>query len=708
MDNTKNYLKKKSISTLAVISLVFFMNIPVFATSRQPYKGYQYNSWNNSVSAPNSYYPYKVINGEMLGVGSLKSPSDMFYRNDEIYIMDSGNNRVIVLDREYNLLRKIESFVDMGGEITTLNNPQGIFIRENGKIIIADTENKRVLFCEHDGTKATWITRPVADIYPESVEFRPLKIVEDTSGNLYVIIKDFTYGSIVFSPSGKFGGYYGANAVEITAWLLANRFWKNIMTKTQISYLSNFVPVTYSGFDIDNKDFVYTCTLQSSNSLEEVKKINNAGINIFRDDTTLGTYNKNDFGDKERISYFGQWIDTKFVDIDVSENYIISVLDQTQGRVFQYDDDLNPLGIFGGIGEQAGTFKRPIAIESINEDILVLDTDKRNLTIFKPTNYGAIVQEANSLFIKGFYQEAVPLWEEVLKMNSNLEMAYVGIGKALVEQGKHKESLWYFRKGYDRESFSDAFRIVRAEYVQDHFALFATVATLLVLVFLFYKKIRIIIRKKLSLTESLQSQESPLYVIKHPFEGFSEIRTSKRFSVLVGAVLIVMFWFIVSIIQRQATGFIFNLNRAETLDVTMMFMKTFGILLLFCVCNRGVTTLLDGEGTLRGIWVVSSYSILPYAISILIATILSNFTVYEEGTFFSLVITVGLFWSMLLLISGIKEVNQFSVLRTASSLLLTVVGMMLVLFIIVLFISLVQQFYTFIGTIINEIMFRTA
>ncbi len=702
----RHYIKKLT-GIVIMISLLSVLTVSA-AAGGQPYEGYQYNSWNNSVSAPNSYYSDQVLNGEMLGTGSLKAPADLFCRNGEIYLVDSGNNRIIVMDPQYKVVRTISAFTDAEGLPATLNTPQGIFVREDGSLIIADTENKRILFCNADGTGARWITKPDADIYPASVEFRPLKVLEDSSGNLYVLVKDFTYGSIVFDPSGRFGGFYGANAVEVTAWLLANRFWKSLLTKTQISYLSNFVPVTYSGFDIDSKDFIYTCTLQTSTSLDEVKKINNVGINIFRDDTTLGTYNKNDFGDKERVSFFGQWVDTKFIDIDISDRYLINVLDQTQGRVFQYDEDLNLLGIFGGIGEQAGTFKRPIAIESLGEDIMVLDAEKNDLTIFKPTDYGETVQKADMLFTKGFYQDAVPLWEKVLKLNSNFEMAYVGMGKALAEDGKYKDALWYFRRGYDRESYSDAFSIVRADYVQQHFPIFGGIAVLLIAWFLFQKKILRFVRRRFSLPEPVRSQQTPLYVMLHPLEGFYEIRRSRRFTILAGSVLIVLFWFAVSIIQRQATGFIFNLNRPETLDITMMFMKTFGILLLFCICNRGVSTLLDGEGTLRGIWVVSSYAILPYAVSILAATILSNFSVYEEGALVNLLVTAGLLWSMFLLASGIKDVNQFSIPRTAASLLFTVLGMMLVLFIIVLFISLVQQFYTFIGTIVNEIMFRTA
>ena len=180
---------------------------------------------------------------------------------------------------------------------------------------------------------------------------------------------------------------------------------------------------------------------------------------------------------------------TQFVDLVVDENGFINALDYTFGRVFQYNQDSELLTIFGGLGSQLGLFKTPVAIESINGKIMVLDAGKNNITLFAPTEFGQAVHTAVKLYDDGLYEESIEPWLEVLKRNSNYELAYIGIAQAMMRIGNYEEAMKYYKLGYDREGYSKAFREYRTEVLRENFSLVMFFMLLIiVLIQLFLKK----------------------------------------------------------------------------------------------------------------------------------------------------------------------------------------------------------------------------
>lgn len=192
--------------------------------------------------------------------------------------------------------------------------------------------------------------------FPDNIEFRPKRLLADKKGNTYVLCEDFYYGAVLYDADGAFSRYFGANQVEVSLEQLADRFWRLFMTDTQKGYLSQYVPTDYNSFDIDEDDFIYTCSL-SQQSTNELKKLNALGSNMLRSSITYDPLNKEDYGERERVWYNGKYLDSNLVDVDVSEQGMINALDFTYGRVYQYDQDSNLLAILGGMGEQMGLFR---------------------------------------------------------------------------------------------------------------------------------------------------------------------------------------------------------------------------------------------------------------------------------------------------------------------------------------------------------------
>lgn len=504
---------------LAAAALVGSAGLTAFAD--EPYNGYSYDWWGDTVPSQNGYVVDKVVSGIDIGCGSLSSPNDLFFAEDgTLYIADSmfagsidptnQRGRIVVTDKDFNLINTIEYLdfsdvkdwlaqekeeYDNGDKKEELylketniyfNEPAGVYA-DDKIIYVADKENDRVVMFTADkdsegmgyGKVIQVFTRPEDTYYDSSMTFNPSKVLIDAAKNVYVCIKTNTRGAVVFSREGEFTGYYGANRVEKTADVIKNMFWKLVMTKEQISRMQKNVAVEISNFDIDSKNFVYTVTENKNSDTDILKKMNSAGTNIF---INLG-YNEYIFGDALVTYYHGKTYSSQITDVDIGPNGEINLLDLATGRVFQYDEECTLMFIFGGLGDQKGTFQTVSAVESYDSNVYVLDSAKSSVTVFKRTEFGSIVQEAMALFNAGKYEESIEPWNEALRRDSNYWMAYIGLGNAYLNADEYETAMDYFYR-QSRSGYSDAFKSWRMNFVRENFTLFAVI--ILVLLLLFY------------------------------------------------------------------------------------------------------------------------------------------------------------------------------------------------------------------------------
>lgn len=197
----------------------------------------------------------------------------------------------------------------------------------------------------------------------------------------------------------------------------------------------------------------------------------------------------------------------------------------------------------------------------------------------------------------------------------------------------------------------------------------------------------------------------PFYLLLHPSVGFEGIKWYKKGSIKVSIAILFVF-FVVSIFVRQTTGFIFNFNRPDKLNLFMEFTKTIIPFLLWVVANWSLCTLMDGEGKFSEIWVASSYALWPFVVISIPEAVISNLLTQREGTFLGMMQVIAIGWSLVFFISAMKEIHQFNFKKTIVSMLLTVLGMGVIIFLGVLIFSLFQQLYIFIVTVYSEIKFR--
>ena len=183
----------------------------------------------------------------------------------------------------------------------------------------------------------------------------------------------------------------------------------------------------------------------------------------------------------------------------------------------------------------------------------------------------------------------------------------------------------------------------------------------------------------------------PFYVMRHPFEGYDDLRWKKGYNMKVAWVIVVAF-FIISVASAQLTGFLFNNTYVKVFNIVPYFSSSIILFLTWVVGNWSLCTLFDGEGTMKNIFCVSAYALLPYLFSEVIVIIASNFLLRTEGGFITFFRYLGIVWSVVLMISAMKTVHQYSIPKTLVAMLFTLVAMIIILFLAVLLLTALRIF----------------
>lgn len=104
-----------------------------------PYETYNYDYYEDIKYTPAAYVPDGTVTGDVIGCGNFSSPQDLNTDADgNVYIADTGNNRIVVTDSDFQLKTVIEGFLNDGKE-DNFSSPNGVYISENGYLYVADT-----------------------------------------------------------------------------------------------------------------------------------------------------------------------------------------------------------------------------------------------------------------------------------------------------------------------------------------------------------------------------------------------------------------------------------------------------------------------------------------------------------------------------------------------------------------------------------------
>ncbi len=463
---------KKRILSLCLLILLCFTFATAYAEHTND-SSYIYDFWGSANESLNAFELSKVISGQIEGgteENVIQSVDDVYYHNGRLYIADAVANKVFVLDDDYKLIREIKIIRDAEGKIVVnddnkqaiLSAPEGVYANDQ-YIYICDTGNNRI-FLLNPETYALEMEVDKPENMVGSTEFVPSKIAVDNAGRMFVVVKSSTEGIIELNTDGSFSRYFGVNSPKVS---LVDVFWKSIATDEQKKQMAKTYAPAFVNVQTDSDGFVYAVTTDTA-SEEMVFRFNAKGENVLRKFGYSEQLGDLPSGPEDTSK-------STFADVAVSDYGVYALLDTLRNRVFLYNFDGNLLTVFGGKGDIEGTFNTPTSICWHGNNLIVGDSKLASAFVFTTTDFGALVLDAEEKYFNGDFNAASALNEKIVSMNANYDHAYVSIGKNYLMRDEYKRAMEYFKLGNDKTYYSTAFGGYRNLLIQKYFPIFAIV-----------------------------------------------------------------------------------------------------------------------------------------------------------------------------------------------------------------------------------------
>lgn len=672
-------MKKKILKTLLLFVLaVSMIQLPMTASAEMA-TSYTYAEDDNGywVRTQDAYLPDRTITE--LG---LKTPEDLYIdENNMLYIADTGNKRIL----KYDIAKG-----EVVGELTSpdFSSPRGVFVTENGDIYVADSGAKLVLAFDKDFNQILKLGKPDTPIFADT-NFEPKRIAVDGGGNIYLIGEGVYNGVIQMATTGEFLGYFAVNEASLT---FSQRVQRLLFTRAQLANLVDANPTVFTNVFVDRDGIVYTAT--SGLNRNGMKKHSTNGGNMF----------------KTKV-----WSDTDLTDVYVdfrgmiytcSADGFMTVYSKNGESIFDFGSEVTTVDIAGLF-----TALPSIAVDQ-NGYIWAVDGTKGYIQSFKPTEYANMVYGAMNLYEEGRYEEAMEQWNLVLRQNQMSVLAHNGVGKAYLHAMDYEAALEHFKVANNKTYYSQAFWEVRNKWLQDNLPTILFVLIGLLVLRGIVKAIDKKHGKLKAFTDGIKGKLLRLPVLKdfayaaktpmHPMNNYYEIRKNRQGSVL-GATVIYVVFFVLFMAYQTSKGFVYQLQKVEDMDIGSIVIGFLLMLGLSIICNYLVTSINDGDGTFRQIYMIPAYGLLPAMISLLTVTVVSYGMTETEAFLLTIIMLIGVVWSAITIFVGLQTVHDYTFGETVKSVIITIVFMVILAIVAIILSIMWDSLYSFIKSFGKEL-----
>ncbi len=715
---------KKSAKILCAIFVVLMIAscVVVGVGASSAYQTYTYSIGGYALYSPDAYTADNdIIDSEYMGLDKpMVNPNDLVTDDEKnVYIADTDNHRIVCLDRYYKLRFYIDKFVNAQGVSDNLTSPEGLFVTKD-RIWVCDTGASRIVVFDRKGNFEKIIEAPESNLFGDNKLYKPVAIAVDQYNRLFVVSSTTYQGIIVMTEDGEFTGFIGAQAVQSLS--VFDMIWRRFRTDEQKAQDTEIVSTEFNNITIDSDGFIYVTTSTiaegsvgsaiASKSKDgkymPVKMLNTNGDEIMKRNGFFPPAGEIDYNQSSRDQGKTPVGVSTIIDVAIGEEGTWSIIDSKRQRIYTYDSNGNLLFAFGDIGTMLGNLTGIEAVTYQGEKMLVLDKTNASFTVFKRTEYGDILIDAIAAENDQDFDLAIKLWTEVLKRNSNFDAAYVGIGQAMYRNGQYNESLEQFEAAYDTDNWSKSFQEIRRQWMSDYFILLVLGIVGVIVAFYFISKKINQVNMKYTHSGGKRTFMSELlygfYLMLHPFDGFWDLKHEKRGSVRAAIVYIVV-TILAFYYQSIGQGYLLNPTGAYS-DIWTQAIGVLVPLFLFITANWCLTTLFEGEGSFKDIFIACSYSLLPLPLLLIPATIASNFVTLSEVGIISMVSTVAFIWLGLLIVFGTQVTHDYSMFKNLITIVGTIVGMVFIIFLVLLFSTLVGKMVSLVTNIVTELQYR--
>ena len=676
----------KTVRRIAALVFAVLISVPLFLPAHAiESTAYTYTvslNYESYIRIQDAYLP----GGTYLSEIEMSAPEDLCYHDGVMYIADTGNGRIV----RYDMASGNVHFL---GE-TELTQPTGVAVAADRRIFVADYGAEQIVILSENGAVLQRIARPEALFYGRST-YKPRKVDVDSYGNIFALSEGTHEGILQFMPDGTFSGFFGANqtkGLSLVEWIQ-----KTFYTEEQKSKLFFRTPPSIVSLHVAANN-IYTAT--QGDRWNSLKKLNLAGVDILPASGWV-------------------WGEDNFVDLTVASNGNILAVTDT-GSIEEFDSDGYLMFLFGGraVSSDRNGLTSVVSSVAVDEEytIYTLDKERALIQTYIPTQFADTVHRASADYAAGRYAESLEGWTEILRMNPMTSMAHSGYAATLFQLGEYREAAYHYKLNGSRDAYSKCFWELRGAWLRSNMynILYVVIGVFLSLFIL--KRIRAshdFVRSVQTLWKNAKQKHKllrdtasePFYLMRRQIDGLYDLKHGLRgsaggASVLYGLALIVCF------VSRVYTSFVFGGGVGWWADPGIMFLTTAGPVALFWVGSYLVSSIHDGEGTIKQTYTAFGYAFTPYIVFTPVFTVLSHALTVREQFIFQFLNFLVIGYTCVLLVLSVKETYCYTGRQTLTNLLLTA-GFMLIaaLALIILFI-LWRQLLSFLSEMFEEVRYR--
>lgn len=677
-------MKRKILTSILLCLSV----ICVFLTNALPAYAVEGTSYTYTLSVDQSKYiptmdAYLPAGTYLSNIG-LSSPEDIFLHGRNLYIADSGNRRIVIYALDT-------------GDITTfgeaeLKKPTGITVAADGTVYVADYGAEQVVVFSADHTLTQTIQRPTVPYYGAS-PYKPQKVDLDSYGNLFVISEGTYEGILQFDKHGNFNGFFGANQTKGLS--LVEWFQKMFYTDEQKAKIAFRTPPNIVSLDVADNDMVFSVT--QNDRYRGIKKLNMAGVSVWH-----------------RLADRDNFVDA----VTVPDGRVYAL--GSDGRISEYADDGGLLLFFGGTAkttDRNGLIAVASAIElDESGNLYILDKERGVLQVWYPTEYAKLLHEAEEDFNTGHYQESYDKWTQIMTMNPMAYRSYYGCARALFQLGRYEEAAKLYAHIEHRDGYSNSYWEIRSQWLRSHMKQILMIAVLLAVICFSLSALEKRYGWKEEIGEKYQSlcTKWPLfknltsdvgYFIRHPIDGVYYCKVAKRGSV-PAATILYLTALTIYMVCRGLTSFVFGGGYSYYNDPTAILLIVIVPSVLFLIGSYLISSINDGEGSFRSIYVSFAYSLSIFIICWPILTVISHAFTLTELFVYQMMTFLILGYTCVMLFISIKEAHVYNLRKTVANILLTLFFMVVAILAVIILFILWRELVSFVSEVFEEVRYR--
>jgi len=453
-------------AALALLAVFFGFALPLQAGENTRSYDYTYDFWVDMAPSVPVFDLNRTIDKSFFPADiNVSGFDDVRTGGGRIFLIDSKEGRLNILDDNFEFVTSVRLLRTAGNRIALdergrqiiLTNPEGVFYYDlENEIYIADTGEQRILVLDGD---QYFLKRVISR--PEGMtgltDFFPSKLVVDKAGRIYTVVQSGFEGIIELNADGTFSRYFGINTPKVN---LLEYFWRMFATNEQRARMARTFAPAFNNIDIDADGFIYATT-HDANSARKVFRLNATGANVL--------LMSDEFPIEGDFSFGNNQINNQFTAIAINDYGVYAVLDRSQGRIFMYNFFGEMLGIINTPSVVKGGFTASTGIAWHGDYLIATDSQLRRAFVYSMTDFGKLAFDAAKHYYNGEWEASAKSLEQAVLLNGNFDLAYSGIGKYYLMQDDYEKAMYYLKLGQNREFYSKAFNHYRNQWVNDNF-----------------------------------------------------------------------------------------------------------------------------------------------------------------------------------------------------------------------------------------------